>query len=166
MIKYLFFYFLGFYPLNHNEIYYIVHYNTNALYRIGGGGTKVILNTDGTKPIYVQIAEWLETEILSGNHKSDQKVYSQYQLAEMFNINPATAAKGLNILVEQNILYKKRGLGMFVSKEARKIIVTKRKNQTLKQLVMQIVIEAKHLNISEEELMHMIREANIEGREA
>ena len=61
----------------------------------------------------MQIAEWLETEILGGVIECDQKVYSQYQLAEMFNINPATAAKGINLLADERILYKKRGLGMF-----------------------------------------------------
>lgn len=125
----------------------------------------MILNTDDLKPIYVQISEWLENEILSGNFESDQKIYSQYQLAEMFTINPATAAKGLNILAEEKILYKKRGLGMFVTKNAIEIILTKRKGQTLKRLVFDIVNEAKTLNISEEELIQMIRAANKEIKE-
>lgn len=112
---------------------------------------------DGTKPIYLQISEWLETEILNGNFKSDQKIYSQYQLADMFNINPATAAKGLNILAEEQILYKKRGLGMFVSSSAKAMILNKRKNQTLKRLVLEIVIEAERLNVSKEELIEMIK---------
>jgi DNA-binding transcriptional regulator YhcF (GntR family) len=77
------------------------------------------LNIVGDKPIYVQISEWLENEILCGNIKENEKIYSQYQLAEMFNINPATAAKGINILADQGILYKKRGLGMFLSTDAK-----------------------------------------------
>jgi GntR family transcriptional regulator len=125
----------------------------------------LIINTDGTKPIYVQIAEWLETEILSRSISSDEKVYSQYQLADMFNINPATAAKGLNILADEEIVYKKRGLGMFVSAKARDIILSKRKNQTLKRLVMEIVLEAKRLSVSEEELIQMIKAAKEEGDE-
>jgi GntR family transcriptional regulator len=124
------------------------------------GGFRLILNTDGTKPIYVQIAEWLETEILSGHIKQDEKIYSQYQLADMFNINPATAAKGLNILADESILYKKRGLGMFVSTDAKEMILTKRKNQTLKHLVREIVLEAERLSVSENELLQMIKEAN------
>ncbi|WP_210364194.1 GntR family transcriptional regulator [Bacillus sp. REN3] len=119
----------------------------------------MILNSDSMKPIYVQIAEWLETEILSESIKVDQKVYSQYQLAEMLNINPATAAKGLNMLADDQILYKKRGLGMFVSGEARKIILEKRRNQTLKTLVSELVQEAAYLQISDEELINMILEA-------
>ncbi|MCM3574623.1 GntR family transcriptional regulator [Mesobacillus subterraneus] len=119
----------------------------------------MILNSDSMKPIYVQIAEWLETEILSGNIKRDEKVYSQYQLAEMLNINPATAAKGLNILADENIVYKKRGLGMFVSEDAKKMIMAKRRNQTLKSLVAELVREAEHLQVTEEELIEMIQEA-------
>ncbi|MEH7114490.1 GntR family transcriptional regulator [Neobacillus niacini] len=120
----------------------------------------MILNMDGTKPIYLQISEWLEREILNENFKSDQKIYSQYQLAEMFTINPATAAKGLTMLVEENILYKKRGLGMFVASNAKEIIINKRKDQTLKQLVVEIVMEAERLEVSIEELIQMIRDAN------
>lgn len=119
------------------------------------------LNLDGTKPIYIQISEWLENEILTGNFESDQKVYSQYQLAEIFNINPATAAKGLTILADEGILYKKRGLGMFVSSTAREMILSKRKNLTLKRMVMEIVMEASRLNVTREELIHMINEVTI-----
>jgi GntR family transcriptional regulator len=122
----------------------------------------LILNSDSMKPIYIQIAEWLETEILSESIKVDEKVYSQYQLAEMLNINPATAAKGLNILADENILYKKRGLGMFVSVDAKKMITVKRRNQTLKSLVAELVREAEHLQVTEEELITMIQEAKRE----
>ncbi|MBV7506163.1 GntR family transcriptional regulator [Bacillus sp. sid0103] len=118
------------------------------------------LNLDGTKPIYLQISEWLEREILNGNFESDQKIYSQYQLAEIFNINPATAAKGLNILADENILYKKRGLGMFVASTAKDMILNKRKNETLKRLVEEIVLEADRLNVSKAELIEMIKAAN------
>lgn len=128
-------------------------------------GAVTILNTDGTKPIYVQIAEWLETEIMNGNFQSDDKVYSQYQLAEMYTINPATAAKGLNLLVEENILYKKRGLGMFVSADAREMIMNKRKNQTLKMLVQEVVLEANRLQISSNELIEMIKAVQLEEGE-
>src|SRR5690554_3150091 len=111
---------------------------------------------DSSKPIYVQISEWIETEIISGAFIEDQKVYSQYQLAEMFNINPATAAKGLNILADENILYKKRGLGMFVSDSAVEIIRKKRKNHTLKRLIQELVLESSRLNIQDKELIRMI----------
>ncbi|MFS1514292.1 GntR family transcriptional regulator [Chengkuizengella sp. SCS-71B] len=122
-------------------------------------GAETILNTDSTKPIYIQIAEWIESEILNGQFQIDEKVYSQYQLAEMYTINPATAAKGLNLLVDEKILYKKRGLGLFVSSGGKEIIINKRKNFTLKALVRELVVEAKQLHISEHELIKMIKEA-------
>lgn len=125
----------------------------------------MILNTDGTKPIYIQISEWLETEILKGNFKEHEKVYSQYSLAEMFNINPATAAKGLNILAEEKILYDKRGLGKFVSEDAKAHIKDKRKNEILKGLIAKIVKEASYLEIEEEELLEMVRSINREKGE-
>ncbi|WNF36166.1 GntR family transcriptional regulator [Bacillaceae bacterium IKA-2] len=117
----------------------------------------MILNTEGTKPIYVQISDWIETEILSGNIGKDEKVYSQYQLAEMFNINPATAAKGLNILADETIVYKKRGLGVFVAKDALEIILNKRKTQTLQRLIDELVIESGRLGVSEAEIIEMIK---------
>lgn len=117
----------------------------------------MILNNDDSKPIYVQIAEWLETEILSGNFQVDDKVYSQYQLAEMFTINPATAGKGLTLLVEDEILYKRRGLGMFIADHARERILKKRKEQTLKKLVIDLVDEAERLGVGEAELVELIQ---------
>ncbi|MFJ7827966.1 GntR family transcriptional regulator [Psychrobacillus sp. NPDC096623] len=121
----------------------------------------MIINTESTKPIYVQIAEWLENEIIAERFKDDEKVYSQYQLADLFNINPATAAKGLTILVEDKILYKKRGLGMFVAPEAKTMILEKRRNETLTKMVKDIVLEAKRLSVTKEELIQLIH--NCEG---
>ena len=120
------------------------------------------LNSDGMKPIYVQISEWLENEILEGHFVSHRKVYSQYQLADLFNINPATAAKGLNILVDENILYKKRGLGMFVETNAKERILAKRRNETLKQLVLDVAIEAERLGVGEPQLIQLIKTARKE----
>lgn len=122
----------------------------------------MILNSNSMKPIYVQIAEYLEGEILRDSIRPDEKIYSQYQLAEMFNINPATAAKGLNLLADEDILYKRRGLGMFVAADAKKIILTKRTNTKLKELIEETVREARQLGVSMEELIEMIQK---EGEE-
>lgn len=115
------------------------------------------LNTDDLTPLYVQVAQWLELEILNGTLLSDEKVYSQYQLAEMFNINPATAAKGLTLLADEDLLYKKRGLGMFVAPQAKEKIRAKRIKQNLQQLVLQVVVEAERLQVSQAELIAMIK---------
>lgn len=125
----------------------------------------MILNTDSMKPIYVQIAEWLEGEILSETIKEEERIYSQYQLAEMFTINPATAAKGLNILADEGIVYKKRGLGMFVSPNAKQSILTKRRSQVLGQMIKELVMEAKRLDVGESELNRMIQQVRKENEE-
>ncbi|MDR3585694.1 MAG: GntR family transcriptional regulator [Desulfosporosinus sp.] len=125
----------------------------------------MILNTDSMKPIYVQIAEWLEIEILNNHIKEDERIFSQYQLADMFTINPATASKGLNILAEENIIYKKRGLGMFVSPNAKQFVLSKRRNQILGQMIEALVIEAKRLDVSESELIRMLQKVREERKE-
>ena len=125
----------------------------------------MILNTDSMKPIYLQIAEWLEGEILSETIKEEERIYSQYQLAEMFTINPATAAKGLNILADEGIVYKKRGLGMFVSPNAKQFILTKRRSQVLGQMIKELVMEANRLDVGESELNRMIQQVRKENEE-
>lgn len=125
----------------------------------------MLFNPDSIKPIYLQIAEWLEAEILNENLKEDERVYSQYQLAEMFNINPATAAKGLNLLAEEDIVYKKRGLGMFVSAKAKQFILNKRRNQILGKMIKELVDEAKRLSVSESELLKLIQQVGRESEE-
>ena len=117
------------------------------------------LNSDGTKPIYVQIADWIENEIIADHLRTDDKVYSQYQLAELFNINPATAGKGLSILLEEQIVYKKRGLGMFVTTEAKQVVLAKRKNEGFTKMIDDIVLEAKRLKISEDEIINFIKKS-------
>ena len=116
------------------------------------------LDPQSLTPIYVQIASWLEDEILSGALPSDERIYSQYQLAELFNINPATAAKGLNILADEQLVYKKRGLGMFVATDAKARILQKRRNGKLQQLIPTLMNEAKQCGITENELIATIQE--------
>lgn len=123
----------------------------------------MILNPNSQTPIYIQIAEWLENEILADRLVADGKVYSQYQLAEMFNINPATAGKGLTILLENDILYKKRGLGMFVVENAKEKVLATRRTYTLTQLAEEIVQEARRLAVSDEELIGLIQKIQQKG---
>ena len=117
-----------------------------------------MLSSDDTRPIYKQLAEWLETEILSGQFQEGDKVYSQYQLADLYTINPATAAKGLTILLDEGILYKKRGLGMFVAEGAREMILTKRRATTVRQSARSFVKEATYVGMTDEEMLMLIRE--------
>lgn len=115
-----------------------------------------MLDVDGSKPIYVQIAEWIEKAIIDETLPADEKVYSQYQLAELFNINPATAGKGLTLLLEAEIIYKRRGLGTFVAPDARDKLLTKRKEETLRRLIQELLTEATLLGVDEQHLLSMI----------
>lgn len=119
------------------------------------------LYEESDKPIYVQVAEWLENEILRGQFQADDKMYSQYQLADLFTINPATAGKGLTILLDNDILYKKRGLGMFVTSEARNFILSKRKSEKFSIQIKEIIDEAERLELSFEEVIDMLKREKV-----
>ncbi|RQD69432.1 MAG: DUF977 family protein [Tindallia sp. MSAO_Bac2] len=114
---------------------------------------------EGTDPVYIQIADWLENEILSGQVKPQEKIYSQYKLSDIFGINPATALKGLNRLVEKGLVYKKRGLGMFVSDDALEILKKERRDYGMQTQIRNLVEEANRLDVSKEMLIKMIEEA-------
>ena len=83
------------------------------------------------KSIYLQIAEMIETDILRDILLEEERVPSTNELAKLYAINPATAAKGVNILVDEGVLYKKRGIGMFVSAGAKEAILSRRKNEVV-----------------------------------
>lgn len=113
--------------------------------------------------IYLQIAQMMENDILRGIYREEEQVPSTNELARQFRINPATAAKGVNLLVEEGILYKKRGIGMFVSTGAVAAIRQKRKAAFYEDYVKTLVNEAKNLNIDKAELLEMIGKAQSEG---
>jgi DNA-binding transcriptional regulator YhcF (GntR family) len=112
---------------------------------------------DDGRPIFVQIAERIEDDILEGRLPEESQVPSTNQFAAFYQINPATVMKGVNLLVDQGILYKKRGIGMFVAEGVRQRIVEKRKEQFYEQYVVAMVKEAERLGISAEQLSDMIR---------
>ena len=122
-----------------------------------------MLDLNSNKSIYVQIAEMIENEIILGNLKEDEQAPSTNQFAKIYNINPATAGKGLNLLVEEEILYKKRGIGMFVSVGAREKIIKKRQSAFYKEILPQIIEEANRLEISLDEIIDHIKE--LQGEE-
>ena len=114
--------------------------------------------------IYLQIAHMIEDDILRGIYREEEQVPSTNELARALRINPATAAKGINLLVEQGILYKKRGIGMFVASGAKGQIIAKRKNSFYDSFIVNLVEEARSLSISEDELVEMIRRAREEKK--
>ena len=94
--------------------------------------------------------------IIAGDLSAKDQVFSTNQLSETFQVNPATARKGLNLLVDKGILYKKRGLGMFVEKGASEIIKQERKNHFFENFLLKTLKEAEKLNIDKREIIKMI----------
>jgi len=114
-----------------------------------------ILNQE--KSIYLQISEMIENDILRNVLFEEEKVPSTNELAKFFKINPATAAKGINLLVDEGILYKKRGIGMFVTQGAKQAVKKKRKDAFYDNFIKSLLVEAASLGISQEELIEMIK---------
>jgi DNA-binding transcriptional regulator YhcF (GntR family) len=111
---------------------------------------------DEDKPIFIQIKEHLEDAIINENMKQDERVPSTNEFAAYYKINPATAAKGINELVDEGILIKRRGVGMFVTADAKAILIEKRKQTFHKNYVSPLISEAKKLRISMDDLLQII----------
>lgn len=108
------------------------------------------------KSIYLQIGQMIETDILRGILLEEERVPSTNELAKLYTINPATAAKGVNILVDNGILYKKRGIGMFVAAGAAEKIRIRRKQEFYQVQLSALLAEAQSLGITKEELIAQI----------
>lgn len=117
---------------------------------------KIVFND--VVPIYIQIADAIEDDILTGRLQEGENCYSQIQLAKELNINPATAAKGIRLLVERGILSKVRGQAMTVKEDAVEMIKNRKLEQTLSELIEGLVREAKKLEISQEMLLEKVQQ--------
>ena len=115
------------------------------------------------KSIYIQIKEMIEDDILRDVLLEEERVPSTNELARLYAINPATAAKGVNLLVDEGILYKKRGIGMFVATGAKAQIQGKRREQFYDNYVKSLMAEAMSLGITKKELVAMILDAKDGG---
>lgn len=112
---------------------------------------------DEGQPIFQQIAEIIEDDILNGTYSEDDQIMSIAQFASTFQVNPATAVKGVALLVNEEILYKKRGLGMYVSADAKEKIKDKRRERFYSELVLKLLEEAEKLELTTEDVIEMIK---------
>ncbi len=108
------------------------------------------------KPLYIQIAEQLEDAIFTGTFPEETQIPSTTELSVSLQINPATVLKGMNILVSENVIYKKRGLGMFVSTGATEKIRNKRQERFYEDFISPLVSEAQKLGLSKDEINSLI----------
>ncbi len=114
------------------------------------------INPNIEKPIFIQIAEQLEDSIFTGVFPEETKIPSTNEISALLNINPHTVLKGMNMLVDEEIIYKKRGLGMFVREGAVKKIREKRQGQFYEQYIAALIEEASKLQMTKEEIISLI----------
>lgn len=114
------------------------------------------INPNIEKPIFIQIAEQLEDSIFTGIYPEETKIPSTNEISSLLNINPHTVLKGMNLLVDEEIIYKKRGLGMFVKKGVVEKIRLKRQGQFYDQFIVTLIAEASKLHMTKKEIISLI----------
>ncbi|GAA3805377.1 GntR family transcriptional regulator [Sphaerisporangium flaviroseum] len=117
---------------------------------------------DDRSPIYRQIADHIKADVLREALKGDEQVMSTNQYAAFYRINPATAAKAFQQLVDEGVLFKKRGIGMFVSPDAREVLRSRHRESFFADVVDPMVAEAKAIGIPLSDVIGRIQE--LEGR--
>ena len=109
------------------------------------------------KPIFLQLAEQLKEGILSGAYPEESQIPSITDFSVTYRINPATALKGINLLVDAGLLYKKRGVGMFVTEGAQELLRTERRERFYRDYVEKLIGEAQRLGLTSAQLMDMMK---------
>lgn len=112
---------------------------------------------DGRDPLYVQIADQIRQDVLSGALQAEEQVMSTTQYATTFRINPATAAKAFGELVDEGVLYKRRGVGMFVAPGAREKLRAERRDSFFADVVDPVMEQARLLGIDVDEVVARLR---------
>lgn len=113
-------------------------------------------NDASDKPLFQQVAEQIIEGILNGTFKEGDQIPSTTEISKSYHINPATVLKGMNLLVEQELIEKKRGIGMFVLQGAQKKVMAHKKEEFLNKDVLLLIQEAKKLGITSQELLDLI----------
>lgn len=114
------------------------------------------INFDSEIPIFLQIAEGIENNILLGIFAEEEQIPSITEFSVAYKINPATALKGINLLEDEKVIYKKRGIGAFVSEGAKEKLKKKRKESFYPNYVLKLVDEAIKISIEKDEVIEMI----------
>ncbi len=114
------------------------------------------INPNSERPIFIQIAEQLEDAIVTGVFPEETKIPSTNELSALLNINPHTILKGMNLLVDDGVIYKKRGLGMFVKEGAVEKVREKRQGQFYHQFIETMIEEANKLHMTKEDIISLV----------
>lgn len=109
-------------------------------------------------PIYLQIAEGIEDDIIRGDLKEGDQAYSQLIISRELGVNPATAAKGINVLVQKGILEKQRGLSMVVAVGARERLLTEKREKNIHSQAKELVRQARKVGMNKQAVIRLIEE--------
>ena len=120
-------------------------------------GELMKINFDSLIPVYMQIAEAIEDDIIGGRLVEGGAAYSQLLLARELNVNPATAAKGINVLVNKGILDKQRGASMTVAGGARERLMGERRGKNFRALISNLVSEANKIMLTESDVINEVK---------
>lgn len=110
-------------------------------------------------PLFLQIKQKIEDMIVSGNLKAGDQIPSSTQMVKFYQVNHLTVLKGINLLVDEQILFKKRGVGMFVVEDACEKLHQRRRSLFVKDYVQPMLREARHLKIEQNELITIIEQS-------
>lgn len=124
--------------------------------RRGKAGDTVNIDPGSDVPLFVQIAEQIEDDVFTGAFAEGDRVPSTNELAALLGINPHTVLKGMNILVDEGVIYKRRGMGMYVQDGARDKVRAKRKSAFDERYVTALVAEAKKLGLTKEQVVELV----------
>ena len=113
-------------------------------------------NFSGEKPLFQQVADQIAEGIFNGAYLEGEQIPSTTEISKSYQINPSTVLKGMNLLVERQLIEKKRGIGMFVLPGAQERVRSARKEEFLNKEVLEVVAEAKKLGITAEQLKQLI----------
>lgn len=120
----------------------------------------MVLNFNSEIPIYLQIAQSIEDDILKGIFEEETQIPSTTEISLVYKVNPATVAKGYSQLTDSGTIYKKRGIGMFVSKGAKKALLQKRIDVFYDTHIVKLLEEAARLDISIDDIISMLERGN------
>jgi DNA-binding transcriptional regulator YhcF (GntR family) len=116
-----------------------------------------VKNVNDSQPIFQQIIETIERDIITGVYTTDDLIISTTQISRVYSVNPTTAVKAISKMTDAGILYKKRGIGMCVAQGACEKITARRKKVFLNQTMDAFIAESETLGLSTDELIHEIK---------
>lgn len=117
------------------------------------------------QPLFIQIKQRIEDQIVNGQLKEHEQIPSTTKMVQFYNINHITISKGVNLLVDEGILYKKRGVGMFVNEGAKQKLLKTRQDAFTSNYLLPMLKEANKLGLTDHDLAHMFKKIREEYRD-